>query len=195
MQEAAIGIRPHSGWGAVVVIAGSPGAIALIDRRKIVITAPRIEGARQPYHFAAGLNLPDAERYIARCAEASENLAVEALRETVEAARRRGMLVASCALLLAAGRNLPELEKILAAHPLLHSAEGEFFRQCFRGAGERLQLPVEGIRERDLDERASMLFGKQADSVKREIAGLGRSAGPPWTTDQKNACLAALLVL
>jgi hypothetical protein len=195
MQRAAIGIRPHSGWGAVVVVAGHPGAIEVVVRRKIVVTAPDKKGASQPYHFAQGQNLADAERYLAGCAAASERLAWEALRAAIEEARASGRVVGGCAILLAAGRALPELPKILASHPLIHTAEGEFFRQSFRSAGERLKLQVAGIRERDLDERAREQFGGEADSVKREIAGLGSSVGPPWTSDQKNACLAALLVL
>ena len=180
MQGAAIGIRAHSGWGAVVVVAGGPGAIDVIDRRKIVISA-----VSQPYHFAKGL--ADPESYLAECAAASERLALDALREMILSARRRQKMVRSCAILLSRGRTLPALPKILASHPLIHTAEGEFFRQAFRKAGERLGLQVTGIRERDLVERS--------DPMKREIANLGSSLGPPWTSDQKNACLAALLVL
>jgi hypothetical protein len=58
MQPAAIGIRTHSGWGAVVVVAGGPGAIDLIDRRKIVITDPSIQAAAQPYHFVPARSRP-----------------------------------------------------------------------------------------------------------------------------------------
>ncbi|MGB6941277.1 MAG: hypothetical protein WBE37_02620 [Bryobacteraceae bacterium] len=102
-------------------------------------------------------------------------LAWDALGETIEEARSRKKIVTTCAILLAAGRSLPELPKILASHPLIHTAEGEFFRQSFRSAGERLKLQVTGIRERDLDEHALEKFGGAADSVKREIAGLGSS--------------------
>jgi hypothetical protein len=195
MQPAAIGIRPHSGWGAVVLVAGHPGAIEVVERRKVVITAPNILGASQPYHFAKGQKLSDAESYLAGCAAASEQLAFDALREIVLEARRHGKIVASCAILLASGRALPALEKILASHPLIHTAEGEFFRQSFRTAGERLNLSVTGVRERELEERALAVFGSKAGALQREIAALGSSLGPPWTTDQKNACLAALLAL
>jgi len=194
MQAAAIGIRPHSGWAALVVVSGVPGAIDVIDRRKVVITAANIKGAKQPYHFALEQSLANPESYLAECAAASEQLAFQALRETVEEARRRGRAVASCAILLAAGRDLPSLSKILASHPLIHTAEGEFFRESFRRAGARLKIQVTGVRERDLDERAQAVFGSKSDSLKSEIAGLGKTLGPPWTTDQKNACLAALLV-
>jgi hypothetical protein len=178
-----------------VVVAGSPGAIEVVDRRRIVITAPGMEGAQQPYHFAQGQKLADAESYLAECAEASERLAYKDLREIIEDARGRGKMVASCAILLAAGRSLPPLPKILASHPLIHTAEGEFFRQSFRKAAGRLGMQVTGIRERDLPERTQAAFGPQAGSVIREIAGRGSSLGPPWTTDQKNACLAGLLFL
>jgi hypothetical protein len=195
MKPAAIGIRPHSGWGAVVLVAGHPGAIEVVERRKVIITAPNIQGASQPYHFAKGLKLSDAESYLAESAAASEQLAFEALREIVLEARQRGKIAASCAILLASGRTLPALEKILASHPLIHTAEGQFFRQSFRRAGERLNLSVTGVRERELEERALAVFGSKAGALQSEIAGLGSSLGPPWTTDQKNACLAALLVL
>jgi hypothetical protein len=195
MQPAAIGIRPHSGWAALVVVAGRPGAIQVVDRIRAVITAPNIKGAAQPYHFAQGQNLADAERYLAECAAASEQLAGKVLRETIREARSLKKDVRSCAILLAAGRTLPPLPKILGSHPLIHTAEGEFFRQSFRRAGETLGIEVTGVRERDLDECTHKVFGTKADSIKREIAGLGSSLGPPWTSDQKNACLAALLVL
>lgn len=199
-MRAAIGIRPHSGWGAVVVVAGPPGAIEVMDRRRVVVASPhvtssKIQGATQPYHFAKDQNLSDAERYLARCAAASDQLALDALGEIVTEIRRRGCSVETCAILLASGRELPALEKILASHALIHTAEGEFFRQCFRSAGERLKLDVRGIREKNLDELARSAFGAKAKSLQREIAGLGRRIGPPWTTDQKSACLAALLAL
>lgn len=195
MQRAAIGIRAHSGWAAAVVVAGAPGAIDVIGRRKIVLADAKLKGANQPYHFAKNRALPEAERYLARCAAVAEGLALAALREMILEAERGGKIVAGCAVLLAASRELPALQRILGSHALIHTAEGEFFRQCFRGASEQLNLPTRGIREKDLDELARSAFGAKANALKGEIAGLGRTVGPPWTSDQKNACLAALLAL
>ena len=70
--------------------------------------------------------------------------------------------VVGAAVLLASGRSLPPLEKILAAHPLIHTAEGEFFRHTVSQACEDLQISVTAIRQRDLDERAKAAFGKAA---------------------------------
>jgi phosphohistidine phosphatase SixA len=78
---------------------------------------------------------------------------------------------------------------------LIHTAEGEFFRQAYRHAFESLELPVIGIRERDLDERAQKAFGKLAAQVRKNIDSMGRILGPPWTRDEKTAALAAAIVL
>lgn len=196
MQRAAIGIRAHSGWGALVVVSGSPAEVEIIDRRRIAITNPNIAGANQPYHFAQRHNLEEAERYLADCDAVSQQLALEALGAIVKEPQRHEYVAVGCGILLASGRSVPSLEQILASHPLIHTAEGEFFRRAFRKASERLGIQVTGIRERELDGRAEAVFGSlKALELQREIAALGRSVGPPWTTDQKSASLAALLIL
>jgi hypothetical protein len=99
------------------------------------------------------------------------------------------------AVLLASGRSLPGLANILASHPVIHTAEGLFFRQTIIAACETLRLSVTGIRERDLDNSVRKCFGRTAPRIQKQISTLGRSLGPPWTTDQKTATLAALLIL
>jgi hypothetical protein len=78
---------------------------------------------------------------------------------------------------------------------LIHTAKGEFFRQAFRSAFERLEIPVIGIRACDLDDSAQKAFSKAALEVHKRIDGLGRRLGVPWTKDEKTAALAAAIVL
>jgi hypothetical protein len=195
MKRAAIGVRMHSGWGALVAVSNDAGTVEVLQRRRIAVTAPGTPGAVQPYHFAERLELPEAERFLANCRAASQRLALEAVRDVVDELRGRQYRVVSSAVLLASGRPLPPLAKILAAHPLIHTAEGEFFREVFSKACEGLELSVTGFRERDLDECVRAAFGKAATRIRQQISKQGRSLGPPWTTDQKTATLAALLVL
>jgi hypothetical protein len=108
---------------------------------------------------------------------------------------QRHYRIVGAAVLFAAGRPLPALEKILSAHPLIHTAEGEFFRQMAAKAFEGLQIAVTSIRERELDERAKATFGERARRVQTTISNLGASVGPPWTRDHKTAALAAALIL
>jgi hypothetical protein len=78
---------------------------------------------------------------------------------------------------------------------LIHTAEGEFFRDAVKNACERLEIPVVAIKERDLDDRARTVFGNEASRLQRRISSLGSSIGPPWTKDHKTAALAAAMIL
>jgi hypothetical protein len=179
----------------LVAVSGDGDSVEIVDRRRIVVTDSGMPGATQPYHYGASLELPEAEKHIANCAALSERLALAAIESMVRELEERKYRMAGAAVLLASGRALPTLAKILAAHPLIHTAEGEFFRRAVRDACERLKISVAAIPERALEERAKTAFGKGAGSVQRRIATLGSSVGPPWTKDHKAATLAALMVL
>jgi hypothetical protein len=195
MKRAALGFQMHSGWGVLVAVSGAPQAIEILARQRIVTASPETPGGIQPYHYAMNLKLAEADRHLANCAAASTRLAVAAIGDLVAELNARHYRVVGSAVLLASGRSLPPLEKILAAHPLIHTAEGEFFRHTVTQACEALQISVTAIRQRDLDERAKAAFGKVVSEVQRSIEGLGKTIGPPWTKDHKTAALAAALLL
>jgi hypothetical protein len=135
------------------------------------------------------LKLPESEKHLAKCAAASTRLAVAAIADLV-----KEFHIVGSAVLQASGRTLPSLEKILASHPLIHTAEGEFFRHTVSQAFENLQISVTAIRQRDLEETAKSTFGS-ASRIQGTIASLGKTIGPPWTKDHKTAALAAALIL
>jgi hypothetical protein len=195
MKPAALGINMHSGWGVLVAVSRDAHSVELLDRRRIVVADPDVPGAIQPYHFAAQLEPPKQEKHLAHCAASSSRLAAKVIAEVVKELNGRHYDVVGAAILLASGRALPPLPKILAAHSLIHTAEGEFFRHAAQSACEGLQIPVTRIRARELDARAKVAFANGAGQVQSSIASLGRSVGPPWTSDHKTAALAAALLL
>jgi hypothetical protein len=193
MQRAAFGVQMHSGWGVLVAVSLDP--LELLARRRIVTADPEMPGAIQPYHFAAQLEPAQQAEHLSHCAASSCCLAVSSIGEVISELNQRHYRIVGAAVLFAAGRPLPSLEKILSAHPLIHTAEGEFFRQTAAKAFEGLQIPVASIRERELDERAKATFGDRASRLQATISNLGTSVGPPWTRDHKTAALAAALIL
>lgn len=195
MKPATIGIRMHSGWGALVAVSDNAGTVQIIDRRRIAVTDAKMPGMNQPYHFAKNLGLPEGEKHLARCAAISGRLALDALREIVQELAARDYSVTRGAVTLASGRPLPSLSGILASHALIHTAEGEFFRRSVWKACENLGMNVAGIRERELEEHAKRMLGRSAAELLRKIASLGKALGPPWTKDQKTAALGAWIVL
>ena len=195
MKNAGFGIRVHSGWAALVCISNDAGTPAVVDRGRIVIIERTMDGAKQPYHFIESLEIEEAERHLQKCAEISQRLAVQAIGEMLDGVTARKYRVLGCAMLLASGRALPSLQKILASHALIHTAEGEFFRNVVREACEHCGIPVMGIRERELDEFANATFGGAAARVQQHISSRGRTLGSPWTQDEKIAALAGLIAV
>jgi hypothetical protein len=184
----------HSGWGTLVAVSND-AVPEVIERRHIVVAEASVPGSKQPYHYAENLELKEAEEYIARCFAASEQLALSAIGEILFQVEKNECKVEGSAILMASGRTLPSLEKILASHALIHTAEGEFFRLVVRKACEDAGITVTQIPERDLEERAHKTLGKKVTQVKERLSRLGRRLGPPWTQDEKLAAFAATLIL
>jgi hypothetical protein len=200
VKQAALGFRMHSGWGVLVAACGGAESLEVVERRRIEIIDSGVPGGKQPYHHAAqlrsqGCELQDCEQYIAACGALAEGMALAVVVDTWKELIEQRCRITSAAVLMAAGRVLPSLSQVLGSHPLIHTAEGEFFRLAVRRACEQLKIPVEEIRERDLTQRAELAFGKGATRIQRRIASLGKTIGPPWTSDHKAATMAALLAL
>jgi hypothetical protein len=87
------------------------------------------------------------------------------------------------------------VEEILAVHFRMHKAEGSLFRDALVRAGKACELRLVEIPEKTLAPHAEAALGIPAGSLAKEIAKLGKTAGPPWGKDQKEAALAALVAL
>jgi hypothetical protein len=194
VQTAVLGFRVHSGWAAAVVLCGPADAPVVVDRRKLRLVKTFTYTYRQPYHTAKEMQCPDAIKFIRSVQSDAKRLAESSLRSLQ--AELGDFKIVRGALLLASGHALPEIEKILASHALIHTADGELFRDSLRAACEACDLPVEGIREKELFAAASSkALGIQPAALKRRIAAFGKALGPPWSQDEKFAALAAWLTL
>ncbi len=194
-RKAALGMRCHSGWAAVILVAGTRERVEILDRRGVQLCDPAIEDSKQPFHAAEALPFARAEAFIRRCRDATEALANRALEDLLVIAEANGRKLAGCGILSASGRKLPPLRDILASHALIHAAEGEFYRDAMATACERAKLPVVRIREREAFRQASDQIGLPESHLKQRLAALGKALGPPWTADQKLATLGGWIAL
>jgi hypothetical protein len=157
----ALGLSPHTGWAATVVVGGSLKQPLIAANEVIDILG---DAERFCFHMAESMSLPYAARWIARARTKALAAAKRALAPLL------AMDVDVCAIVAKSDTPAP-LEHVLAAHPRIHTAEGHFYRDVLR---EACTVPVRLVAPRSLD-----------------AATVGKLAGPPWGNDQKLAALAA----
>jgi len=195
MTPAAIGLRTHSGWAVAVVVAGPLNGPEVIERRRIEIADPAIEGSTQPYHAAARLDLNKAEEFVKRCADSATLLAEAAVRTLIDNLREKSYDVLSSGILLGSARPAPELAATLASHVLMHAVEGDLFRRALIQGIKRCGLPLTAVPEREVWTRSTLDLPLPLEELRRVIAKMGRAIGPPWRQDEKHAALAGWLGL
>jgi hypothetical protein len=195
VQSAAVGFRVHSGWAAAVVVCGPAQMPVVVERRRIELVKTFTYTFRQPYHTAKQMPLPDAVKFIRSVQSEAKRLALSCLRSLQKDLAEGELKIVRAALLLASGRALPTLEHVLASHALIHTADGELFRDGLSSACAAFNLPLEGIREKELFATASKALGVQPTALTRRVAALGKTLGPPWSQDEKFAALGAWLTL
>jgi hypothetical protein len=193
MKNAAIGFRVHSGWAAAVAVSVEKGAPVVLAKQRVHLVDTFTYEFRQPFHTAEEMLLGQAREFIARMQAEARRLAYRAIRELESRTQEQGVKLTRCGLLLASGRLLPVLEKILASHALIHTADGELFREALLHASARCGLSEFTIREKELLERAGQVFRAKPNELMRRVTELGRSLGAPWSQDEKFATLAAWL--
>lgn len=195
MKKAAMGMRVHSGWAAMVAVALDGRSPCVLWRARPHLVEAFTFEFRQPYHTAEKLPIGQARVVIERARETATRLARLAFEESQAAIRRRGFETEFCGMLLASAKPLPPLEKILLSHALIHTADGELFRQALLEAARNLSLEAFTVKEKELIDRAGRELKLNREEIHRHIAEAGQSAGRPWAQDEKLATLVAWTAL
>ena len=195
-MKVAFGMKAHSGWAALVVLGTRSGELQVVDRcRMELVEKDQASWAKQPYHAAERLNAGDARDLVRRGLVTARRIAVREMRTAVKRARQAGHEVAVCAVLVVDPMPDWTVDEVLAVHFRMHKAEGVLFRDALARAAGACGLRFLGIHEKQLDEHAERALATSVNSLRKTIASLGKSVGPPWGRDQKDAALAAMIAL
>jgi hypothetical protein len=174
---------------------GTARTPVVLNRGRITLVDAQARWFKQPYHAAAGMNPKDAQEFLQRCATRARLLARRALRGIAASVTPQGYCLQDCGIVLGFGRPLPALAAILRSHPMLHTAEGVFFREVLARVARNCKFPVTGVSERELFARGASDLGLPAHKLRRHLAGMGKPLGPPWRQDEKYSALVAWLAL
>ncbi len=195
-MKVAFGLKAHSGWAALVVVGTRSGELQVVDRRRLeLVEEGEAQWAKQPYHTAEPLGPSDARDVVNRGIQSARRIAVREVRAAVKRAREAKHEVTACAILMADPMPDWTVDEILAVHFRMHKAEGALFREALARAAGESGLRLLALPEKRLNEHAGRALGTPLNAVLKTVATLGRSVGPPWGRDQKNAALAAMIAL
>jgi hypothetical protein len=195
MKPAALGFRVHSGWAALVALSLEEDQPRILARQRPELVETFTYEFRQPYHTAEKMPLEKARAFLSRIEAEAERLAEEVVRSAQTKLRKQSCQLTHCALLLASAKPLPTLAKILSSHALIHTADGELFRQALIRASERCHVALFTLKERELFGVASKVLRLDPAALKSRLAACGKLMGPPWSQDEKFGALAAWLAL
>lgn len=192
-MNVAFGMKAHSGWAAVVVLGEQNGDFVVVDRRRIELVED--EWAKQPYHAAEGLKPELARDLVKRGIDAARKNAVREMKAALKRELERKNRVKGCGVLVGSPMPNWNVDEILAVHFRMHKAEGVLFRDVLVQAAKECGLKAVEVPEKELFIHAERVLKTPANELAAQITALGKSAGPPWGKDQKEAALAAMIAL
>ena len=195
MNQAALGFRAHSGWTSLVAIALEDGSPMVLLRQRPQLVKTFTYEFRQPYHTAEKVPRSESRGVISRSQAETRGLSYHAIRSVQKRLLTEGYELKYGGLLLASGRPLPSLPKILESHALIHTADGELFRHALLQASQRCGLEMFTAKENEVMLQSAEELGLEPEAIKRRLADLGTGLGPPWTLDEKLAALVAWISL
>ena len=165
--------------------------LVIVDRVRLELVEEN--WAKQPYHAAEGTKPEVARDLVKRGIAAAQRIARRELRAAVKRERARGNDIVGCAVL--DGAPMPDwtVDQILAVHFRMHQAEGVLFREALIEAAKACELKTLAVPEKTVLQEAEKALRQPAAELTKTIATLGKTAGPPWGKDQKDAALAALI--
>ena len=195
MKSAALGFRVHSGWACMAAITIDSGVLRLLLRERPQLVQTFTYEFRQPYHTAEKKPIDEASAFISRMQQEARSFANRVVHSAQAKLREQGYQLTNCGLLAAKGRPLPSLPQILVSHALIHTADGELFREALIHACEKGAFPLVIVKESELLERAGRELHANPEELQQRLADLGRAHGAPWTRDEKLATLVAAVSL
>ena len=191
-MRVAIGLKARTGRATLVTVAGDVNEPQLIERSQIQLLP---DGAFAPYHAAEGLAPQEARESIRRSIGSAQTLATSAIREAARRCAEAGHELCGCAVLVGTGMPDWSTDEILAVHVRMHKAEGELFRDALIAGARACGLKLTTLQAKSALDEAAKALGLTRARLDARLATLGRSAGPPWGKDQKEAAAAALAAL
>ena len=188
----AIGLRAKTGRAIAVVIGGSPEAPVVLHKGEIKLIDPKVPATAQPYHEVMDLAWEQSQQAVRKSAQAIERVAAKALAKLIEGQISGGLKLVGVGIVGAPDR---DLARIGNPHIRAHAAEGVLFRRVLESGAASNSLKWQAYSDRDFEKAAIVRLAAKYPQIKQRVNDLRECVTPPWRTDEKQAAMAAWMVL
>ena len=188
----AIGLRAKTTRAIAVVLGGTIDAPRVIAKTEIRLADPKMPGTAQPYHEVMDLPWEESQRAAQKYIRVIERVAAKELARLIDEQKSTGMKISGVGIVGARDR---DLARIGNNHIRAHAAEGVLFRRALDLAADSNLLKRRTFPDRDFDALVATELGAMGAAIKRKISDLSRTVPAPWRADEKQAAMAAWLVL
>jgi hypothetical protein len=189
----ALGFTVRTGRAIVVAVGGRAELPEVLAKTRIDVATTFEEGA--VFHTAQTLPIEKARALVTRSEATFIERAQRGLAAFLGALGAGEVKLVGAHLVAKPEKQLPPIEAIVKAHPLLHAAEGELYRRVFIAAAAALGPRPSRVAPDALAREAAAAAGLTPAKLAAHLAVMGKAAGKPWAADQKQAALAAWLAL
>jgi hypothetical protein len=187
-RAAAIGLRAKTGRAIAVVLSEPATSPEFVHREELTLADEAMPATMQPYHEV--MELPWSESMVAvqPTIDAIQKIASAGMAKLIRDLQSRNFRVKGIAVVGSADR---PLERLGNPHIRAHAAEGILFRRVLEIAAKANRCPCFGFG----DELEKIAKAELKSDVKKTLGRLGKTAGPPWRSDEKSAAIAAWIAL
>jgi len=187
-----IGLRAKTGRAIAVALSGSPASPIVLLKTEIKLVDPKDPATGQPYHEVMELPFAQWERAVSKPAKAIARVATKTLAKLIAELEADGHKVAGAGVIGAPDR---DLARIGNPHIRAHAAEGVLFRRVLEIGAESNGLRWQAFSDREFEKAVATQLGAEYSKIKQSLDDLRQSVSPPWRTDEKQAAMAAWIVL
>lgn len=190
--SAALGLNVRTGRAVTVILTGRRRAPSIVLRDEIGLADPWVPESGHPYHQELHDHSAAGTQAQLRGCQAARKASRRAIRVLVSAARAHDLEPLGAAVVTP---SLDDPERVPGAHGRAHAQEDRLYRDAVEHAFGACGLHVVTFCAKDLRSEADHRLAATAQPIAETLRAFSHVVGTPWSTAEKQAALAAWLLL
>jgi hypothetical protein len=190
--SAALGLNVRTGRAVTVVLTGRRRAPSIVLRDEIGLADPWVPESGHPYHQELHDHSAAGVQAQLRGCQAARKASRRAIRALVSAVKAHDLEPHGAAVVTS---SLDNPERARSAHGRAHAQEDRLYFEAVERALAECALRVVTLCAKDLRDEADRRLAGIAQPVTETLKAFSHVVGTPWGTAEKQAALAAWLLL